>query len=92
MIKRTALALVACASLCLGACASTGGVSTLHADLERAEIAAELAYQAAVPAMTDAQKAVAWADLQKVRQYYNAGQPIAALVAQLKADLPKGAD
>lgn len=83
--------IVLAVSAALGACAAPGAVNTPHAALERAETTAELAYQGAVPLMTPAQKDAAWADLQKVRIAYNAGQDITVLVAALTADLPKGA-
>lgn len=79
---------VALAALCatLGGCAAAGGLSTPHAELERAENTAELAYQAGVPFYTPAQKDKAWADLMAVRKLYEAGQPIAAAVAKVTAD------
>lgn len=85
-----ALPVIAACSL-LAACATAGGVSTSHADLERAEIAAELAYQAAVPALSPSQQMIAWNDLQRVRQAYASGQDITALVTILQSDVAKKA-
>lgn len=82
MIRAT-LILVACASL--GACATAGGVDTAHATLERAEITAELSYQACA-SVTACDKVKAWADLQEVRKLYNAGQDITAAVSQVQTD------
>jgi hypothetical protein len=74
MIKRTALALVACASLCLGACASTGGLSPLNAgkaiavgwsSLDAAAIAVDTAVQAG--RLKGAQAQIVHDDLAKAR-------------------------
>jgi hypothetical protein len=83
-MMRFASTIAVCALL--GACATPGAVNTPHAQLERAETAAELAYQAAVPNLSEAQKAIAWADLQRVRKLYNAGQDITAAAAQVQSD------
>jgi hypothetical protein len=84
---RALVAIGVCALL--GACATGGGVNTPHANLERAEILAEDAYVNAVPLMSPAQQRSAWVDLQKIRQAYDAGQDISALVSALVAELPK---
>lgn len=88
-MRRIASVAVACALL--SACA-TPALNTPHADLERVETIAEDAYVQAVPLMTDAQQRAAWADLQQVRQAYNAGQDITAAVQALMAILPKKAN
>lgn len=86
-MSRLISAIALSASLC--ACAAPGGLNTPHATLERAETLAENAYTAAVPFMTLDQQRKGWADLQAVRQAYNAGQDITALVTVLMSDLPK---
>lgn len=87
-MRALAVALAAC--VLLGACAAAGGLNTPHAVAERAETAAELAYQGAAPLLTSAQKAKAWDDLMEVRRLYNAGLAIDGAVTVLQADLPKG--
>jgi hypothetical protein len=84
--------LLVAAALCaaLGACATPGGVNTPHANLERAENTAELAYQACA-SVASCDKDKAWADLMEVRKLYNTGQDISAAVAVVQADTAKGA-
>jgi len=81
------LAVIAAGGL-LCACNAVSGVTTPHATLEKAETAAELAYQGAAPLLSPSQKIKAWNDLQAVRAAYDAGQDITALIATFQADLP----
>jgi hypothetical protein len=74
MIRNTALAIVACASLCLAGCATTGGLDTVNtgkalavgwSSLDAAAIAADAAVQAGQ--LKGAQARTVAADLAKAR-------------------------
>lgn len=98
MIK---LGMIVAACAILNACANGGStLNSPHAVAERAEDAAESAYQGTVAALSaaegagrlstsvgDGYKVQAWNTLQQARSAYNAGQDIAPLVAMLQSDL-----